>query len=553
MSPPPRHEAEDYLSSQGSHGGKKKHRGAISPLLVNSGPSRPLVTEKANKSAFLGGSLTVDKQHKGDTTRILSNKALPAAGLQPHGHRLLPSQALGGELVIPEQSAEGEQPSATGPETIRESPAVISLRRMSEAKEDIPASASSSSNNASRTVREAPESLFSTSNGECQSRKQSIDDFETPVSRQRRRSAAFRDGDRRRPKKNEGTAAIIGLEIPATITLRKATGLFHSVPTSLTASASLSQAAAEPQDEPVSLLNSPTLIKFDSRVWKDRHGSTSSQSHIRIRKPSGATAAGQELQACIPVLNGSRIIESRRPSLAEPAVTISREFPSPAVLVSPTKTPLPDDDFERRVSVVQIVSRKSLHQVIWHEGDASSSSESSEDPISPTGSESDRNKEVEMTPFDLLKDSDSKNEAGTPRSSSTTSKEQKPLLADTVTQEAANPKPILKARPEGQMLRWTWGTPADNLEDPTVAADSVPQLFVPAGNDGQPMNPESRLARRGSFVANGSAYLSLDFGRELGSRRSISVHPLSLPEGENEGAPLLESGGYVSRRVSCVE
>ncbi|KAL8715132.1 MAG: hypothetical protein Q9220_001089 [cf. Caloplaca sp. 1 TL-2023] len=582
MSPPPRHEAEDYLSSQALHGGKKKHhaRGPISPLAVSSGSSRPFVMERTNQSPFLGGNPPINKLHTSDTTRI-PQKAPSTARLQPQEHPLLPSQILGSQLAGREYPQEDGQPSAIAPVTTTESLAVISLRRMSEAIEETPASASSKSNKSPRTVREALEALFSTSNEESQSQKQSVDDLEPSVTR-RRRSAAFRDGDRRRrPNKNEGPAVVTGLEIPATITLRKATGLFHSVPTPLTNTPTMVQVATVAQDEPVSLPVTHTLIKFDSQVLKDSRSSTGHQDDNRIRKPSGAMVEGHELQSCTPVLNGSGIIESRRSSLVEPAVTISSILPSPALLVLPTKVSAPDRDHERRVSVVQIVSRKSLHQVIWYEGDTSSSSASSDDPISPTGSESSRIKAGEMNPCDLSQGSVSKNEASPFVGSSMTSETQiqMPLLENAVTEEADNHQPKLKARPEGQILRWSWGTPAGTSGDSPVPTEgeakelagtsdtrgwhdipisvastqSIPRLFVPDGDDDQSTSHDLGLARRGSFVANGSLYLSMDFGREHGSRRSISVHPLSLPEGGNEGVPLLNSGGYVSRRASYVE
>lgn len=529
MSPPPRHEAEDYLSLHASHSGKKKHhtRAPVSPLAVSD-----RIVQASMAKGYQG---TPDSQQRFRD------------GIRP-------------PIVLPAENSE--------------SPAVSSLRRLSEATKGKPV------DRTSLNVDEAPqpvfavlESFFTASNTNSSTRKNSVGDPTIPAHGLRRRSTAFRDGDRRRPSKSATKPTVPGLGIPATITLRKATGLFSF---DAGPKASMQSAVGESAAKIEDTLSSPTtctLAGFGPHLLDNPDQTLNPQIGAQSRKPSSVSTKGLEL---LRYVSASEMPSNRRQSLAETAVTIANIFPSPAILASPIKSAPPSNEIQRRLSVVQIQSRKSLHQVIWREDDASSGSGTSSDPVSPTGSLSIKIPEsIESSPAQR---SIASSKAGTRRNStlSCVMKQNTPLDAlskgdSSIAVHAA------VSHPEAQMIHWSWGATVDTpdgntgnidimkglggtyitqgprLEEKCLGtASALPQLCVPDEEEDTPISEGSGFVRRASFAIDPSSLASIGPGRELGSRRSISVQPISISRLGEDVAINAQRGSNAGRRFSRV-
>ncbi|KAI4097381.1 MAG: hypothetical protein L6R37_006817 [Teloschistes peruensis] len=534
MSPPPWHEGDDYLSLHGSHSGKKKHHSRTpgasrSSPLVDDGPSRhkPIVGESKNAS-------TSQSQFR--------------------GHDWPPT-------VLPVES--------------KESPAVLSLRRLSRDASDNVANAASTSDNVPKSLLKAVESIFTTKDAVPSSQKSSDGDFSPPMVGLRRSSTALWDGDRRRSSKSETKKALLGLGVPATIILRKATGMFPATaaPKDIT--------TGDPSDAKESRPGVPptcTLIGFGSRPLDGPERVLGEENEQKQRRMSTFSMKGHDLLASTSNSSTTGGLDSRQQSLAETAITVANMFPSAAILVSPAKSSPVTIESERRLSVVQIKSRKSVHQVIWREDDTSSSSATSLDPISPTDSLSAKDlQKVEDTP---PQNSVTASDTGTKLNLALPNCEEQGLPPDVLTQDDPQaPIPIVLPRRGDQMFGWSWGTNTQTSDthsndegtakgfpsvgenegmDHVCAASGmvsgVPQLFVPGDEDHNPThtNQAPYVSRRASFAMNPLSLMTTGAGRELGSRRSISVHPsllASMEEGDNLGQ---EHSSAISRRLSRV-
>lgn len=582
MSPPPRHEAEDYLNSHALHGGRKKHHAR--PAAV-SRFSEPVADTQALQS------VAVEQRHDGvplDSTSSTKNAGLIAGAAdsskpklserdnqtqQPQGWS--PSPRI--TTVSDDQTCldDIEQQSANLPAGTDESFAVLSLRRLSHHGHQS-ANEPSHTDKSWQPLRGMLETMFAPST--ATSRKRSIDDDATPHHQSlTRRSTAFREGDRRRPRKSEIAAATLGLEIPATITLRKATGLFQLGPGSRSPVGTGIEESVDAREGSISPPRACTLMGFDSSRAKNAETAEGEEENS-LRRSSTVPTQVHELLAATTEQGGSGKIDTRRQSLAETAVTVAQIFPSSAILTCPTKVSPPAVEMEARISVVQVKSRNSLHQIIWREDDTWSSSGISSVSLSPTRSTSAKRSEASDNSPVLRSITNSK--ANTPQSSSSTlNKEQNLALDPHSAAEESVPFNTAQARPEGQMLQWSWGVAEDAPYDPMDSSDAakashgppekrksatadrsfgvsspLPQLFVPdeAEAAAAARHPSRGISRRGSFAIDSASLASMTPEREAGNRRSISVSPLMLARLGDGRARDSRLGGHTSRRFSRV-
>lgn len=579
MSPPPRNEAEDYWTSHASHGSKKRylHRNSgalrLSPYIDDQVAQKSAA--ESRKGTVPATTTTAEKRGDFDDTSFILTKLFTAVDeTQGQGSSLpqLASTSMPGQAQL---EGNDQQPIAL-PQESHESPAMASLRRLSEAKSK-PSIGPSMAEEITDSLSGAIRSDFKPIETSPQTRKQSVGDPVAWNSNGRRRSSAFRDGHRRRPKKDEPKLAAPGLSIPASITLRKATGLFSvDAPNVSTADAQAEQSQKSPKDL-ASASTVSSLIAFNSRQFSDQERVEGSQSGNQPRKQSIISAQGLEFSVSTLSSSGWGTTDDQFDDWAAPAVTVADVYPPPAILTSATKTLSPNGSSERRVSVVQIRSRKSVHRIIWCEDDHSSSSDASSDHASPT----------ELTIGESA-DVPSSSENSPPRSATSNSQpssrqslkarlhEEEQFPPDVLVESAEKTPPkLIEPRPGGQMFKWTWGMhdemPMKAAEDeddtarPLITADryehegtmfassSVPQLMVP-DDDEEPTNAlhEANIERRGSFMLDPSAHANTGAGRELGSRRSISVHPLALAKFANYGANGDHDGSLAARRPSRV-
>ncbi|KAL8677454.1 MAG: hypothetical protein Q9186_006121 [Xanthomendoza sp. 1 TL-2023] len=581
MSPPPRHEAEDYLNSHTLHGGKKKHHarpGALSRFSESVGDTQvlqPFPVERLDEDANPKPALSTNKG---------SAVAAPGYAIKPK---------LSDAINQTEQGWPGWPPSPfvttiaddqrrydnTGrqpinlPDNFDESPAVESLRRLSQHGHHIN-NESAHTDKPWQPLRGMLESMFTSSDtGTSSSRKQSIEDQTAPQQGLRRRSTALHKGERRRPAENKTSTAIPGLEIPASITLRKATGLFQL---GAGAASTNGTATADPLDDREESMRTPatcTLIGFDSTHSRDTHSARGSEEETTIRKSSIVPPHVFDLLASTSEQKRSGKPESRRQSLAGTAITVARILPSPAILASPTGDPSPTIELDRRISVVQVKSRKSLHQIIWREDDTpSSSSGTSSDSLGPTRSGS--APLVESSENSPVQRSTANSKANTRENSILSLYKDQHLSHDAVVEAPEHvPSEVAKSRPGVQMLQWSWGVAEDAPYDPMDSSDaaksshgpqgnpqgskedssytfssSLPQLFVPDDDEAMMRHPSPGISRRASFVLDSSSLASMTLEREAGNRRSISITPLMLSRLGDGGTLDGRLGGPVGRR-----
>ncbi|KAL8721460.1 MAG: hypothetical protein Q9225_001872 [Loekoesia sp. 1 TL-2023] len=582
MSPPPRHETEDYWNSRSLHGNKKKHhtRGAgalrTSPLGGTGQSSQASIVEKYDKSLLPPVEATRSTEAEGAAGSLSPSKELKpsTAADTTEQQRWSPLYTVNPSSESQDQPKGNKFPGPVSQQDCSESPAAASLKLLSEVEAEKSKNDSLHSDGTKYSLGGALKSLLTTSDANPLTSKQPDVKAAASSTFSKRRSSALRDGDRRRPKKEDSKAPFSGLGIPATITLRKATGLFQ-------VSAGIEPPRDASAEETVSTgessLSSPTaftLIGFGSQQFDRQEQSKSSQEGVQIRKPSVVSTKGQELLLSMPSSKSSGMFDSRRRSVAEPAATVTNIFPSPAIIASPVTSSSPANGPESRFSVVQTKSRNSLHQVIWREDDTSSGSGTCSDHESPTDSvnlpETSENSPVHR--------SAPASNISSRQNSKITLLEEEEFAPDVLVKNKAE-SPVNPARPhpEGQMLQWSWGGTAggpfdltnsnlverdppgsNDKEDrlpgkaPPTGPSFVPRLLIPDDDELAPTPHEPGIARRGSFMVDSPSMTSMTAGRELGSRRSICLQPLTLSSLADLGAGENQNGDSTSRRLSRV-
>lgn len=437
------------------------------------------------------------------------------------------------------------------------SPAVTSLKRLSEVGIRGQSDGSPHALGLSHPLESTIEWFKPSSEAISKPHEHSADNQNTSRGTGRRRSSAFRNGDRRRPEKDIDKAAVSGLKLPATITLRKATGLFATNTISDATSDTVSDESPTSRHDS---LDSPTkcaLIAFDSQQFDDPVQITTPYYESQSRKNSVVSVKGLELGVKAPTANGPKTTSSWQQAGAAPVVTVADIYPSPAILASPIKTTSSTDHPERRYSVVKINSRKSVHRVIWCEDDGSCSSGASSVPVSPTAE----------TPAESVESiSPSENSPGRTLSASRVISRQnseRTLFVQhsfppnaLVENESNAPSSGTTFHPEGQIFQFLWdadkGSPKANpeLNKPFQSASQrrsqeeylpemvswVPRLMIPDNEEPTAASGEPTIVRRGSFMMDPSLRANIGAGREIGSRRSISVQPLMLSRLGIQGA-----------------
>ncbi|KAL8925405.1 MAG: hypothetical protein Q9208_003497 [Pyrenodesmia sp. 3 TL-2023] len=579
MSPPPRNETEDYWTSHASHASKKRHlhrnSGALrlSPFDIDDHVG-PRSTAEPRKAAVPTTTTTAEKRGDFDDTSSVLTKLFPTVNeTQRHSSSL--SQVAPTPMPGQAQLEGNDQQPIAVPDEGAESSAMASLRRLSEAGDRKPSIGPSMTQEIWDSLSGAIRSNSKPTETSPQIRKQSIGDRVVSHSNGRRRSSAFRDGHRRRPKKDEPKPAAPGLSIPASIVLRKATGLFSVDALNLsTTDAQAEQSPKLPKDL-ASASTVSLLIAFDSRQFSSQERVEGSQSENQPRKQSTVSAQGLQFSVSTPFSSGRGTMDDQVDDWAAPAVTVATVYPAPAILTSATKTSSPNGSSERRVSVVQIKSRKSTHRIIWCEDDHSSSSEASSDHANPTGISGGGQGNVPSSSENSLQSSPTFNSQPSSRQSLKAPLHEEEQFPPDVLVESGEytPPKLIEPRPGGQMFKWTWGLddemPVQAAEEendtarPLITVDKyehegtvfassyVPQLMVP-DDDEEPTTAlhEANIERKGSFMLDPSARANLGGGRELGSRRSISFYPLALGKLANYGASSDHDGSLAARRPS---
>ncbi|KAI4176377.1 MAG: hypothetical protein LQ343_001116 [Gyalolechia ehrenbergii] len=573
MSPPPRHETEDYWNSSSSHRKKKKHHNRAGSTLRSSQPGETGQSSRVSMAEQHGKDLLSSASRSREGAGA-EDSPLPPDEVNPSTAVETAEQQDWSPLAVAKVSSESQdqpechEPPATVPkDESMESPAFASLKRLSVAEAKNSKRGSLNAEETKISFTSAVKSLLATNDATSPPPEHSNGVLATSRSYARRRSSAFTDGNRRRPKKDDTKALLIGLSTPATIMLRKATGLLGLGPNT---ESLINATPGEAESTEESTLNSPTaftLVGFDSRQVADKEQSMRSQADFKISRRSTVLTTGHDIIPSITSSAFSEVVSSRPNNLAEPAITFTNTFPSATIMTSPVTSSAPIIGPDRQFSVMQIKSRNSLHQVIWREDNTSSNSGTSSEHPSPTAS---------VKPLDTSENSPTNKSAifsdvSTKLDSRVTLCKDDDLGPDPlVSLETDIPLNLARPRSESHMLQRSWGAGPNQgfSKDPDGTNDSanpsqsnyspfgppfIPQLLFSADEEASPLVHHGLGAtRRGSFMVNAPSPTNLAAGRELGSRRSISIQPLMLSSLPELGAAEDQSIDSTSRRLSRI-
>jgi len=408
MSPPPKHEADDYLNVHGHYNDGKKHhkrkdRKHYNPMEGSEKPRpdqiSPVLGPPTMSSAGSDCELCASGGHGSDLDSASESPLVK--GSEQLVVRTDTTALAGSMDVDPAQNRTWPRlRTLTGRDDGAESPAVNALRSLSQPQPKISEFESQKLRRMSSALANSFNFLKSkspTTNSAVTSRSISPKwDLTSGKRSTHKRSLAFRDSDRRRPTFREGKAAS-GRITPSSIILRKASnGNLATLPeSSMNALLSHEDENLRCSEAPASELlafysskTNETSILISSGFPSPGAQETSSDSE---RRPSKTT--------CPPSVHFPK---ARRQSvLAANTLTFTDVHIAPGTFtmdsrsrqqsLAVAKTP------PRRISVVQFRSRDSVHEIIWREDETTSgsslSSSSRTSPSPPRGGQSLRSAE----------------------------------------------------------------------------------------------------------------------------------------------------------------
>ncbi len=471
MSPPPRHEADDYMNVHGfdhDHHERKYPRRKTRKLYYTrqgseeSRPPPPSLkagpqTASSNGSGceICAAGISNDDDDKSPNTPL--TKSFGRSNLRTHLHE--PHKATEfkeGHI----QTSPALNPSITVVDE-PDSPAVSSLRSLSF---QIPTRSNSqglqrvstSLSNTFNLFRHNPRVSFAdvpphkaSKKGEEALRKSSAHS----------KSLAYRDIVRRRPSFTDCEGISHSLETPATITLRKASNVYAASPSTTSMSASLvcERDYTRPSDASASELlafySSPTLDKVPTLT--DLPTAESPEAPGSLKEPPTITFALEPQSSrrrSKSVSQSTNISNARRCSTpAEAALTFSDVHIAPgsfAIGPQSSKQPLIPTESKRRISTVQFRSRNSIHEVIWREDETMSDSSFT----ASSGTSQYTGHSFRSTPTPDSDESPIRGPAIEPN-------ETQPLLVEVPESMSFFPK-----MPDN-LFRWTWGMSSASVED----------------------------------------------------------------------------------------
>ena len=288
------------------------------------------------------------------------------------------------------------------------------------------------------------------------------------------KSLAYRDTNRRRPVSEDGKDGKDGKDVfrtlgtPATITLRKASNVFATSPittsmgVSMTREAEYKRVADAPASELLAFYSSLTLEK--SPTLTDLPSPESAEAPRSLMEPPTFTF---EMKAQ-SVRRGSKSVsqlsdnsDTRRCSMpAEAALTFADVHVAPGSFTVGPKSrnqSLVPKEFSRRISTVQFWSRNSVHEVIWREDETKSdSSLTASSRASQHGAHSFRS-----TPTPESEGSPTQVPAIEPK---------EPRESQAVLPKVSDSLSMFTNMPDN-LFRWTWGRPSASAEGTPRATD----------------------------------------------------------------------------------
>ena len=484
MSPPPRHEADDYMnvhvghnyhhqrkqprkSLRKIHDTRKGSEGRRPQRSLRSGPQT--ASSDASDCELSGANESDDDDDAGSNAPLV--KSLCSSNHRDLVHSPQNLIENGGVRV---QEALTLTPSLSVLDE-HDSPAVNALRSLSfyapvRSKSQGLQRVSTALANTFNLFRPTPAVSFADVPSHQASRKA---EEASRRSSAHSKSLAYRDINHRRPTFKDGKDVLQTLETPATITLRKASqgDVASPLKTSMGASLSREQECERAADAPAS-----ELLAFYSTSASEK-GATPSD----ISSPESAEASrSSRQQSAITLEVEAHSFRERSKSVAQcHDVSDARRCSTPAdatltfadVHVAPgsfangpkssKQSSLPAES-NRRISIVQFRSRNSVHEVIWREDDTTSGSSLT----ASSGGSQNAGHSFRSTP--------SSESRGSPtRERATKSKETKALLP-TVPESVS----IFTKVPD-HLFQWTWGKSSASAESTPRPADTKSDAIGP--------------------------------------------------------------------------
>ena len=484
MSPPPRHEADDYMNVHVSHNhhykrkqprknSRKTHdtkEGSEETRPQRSLRSGPQTTSSdANDCELSAANMSNSDDDSGSNAALVKR-------LGPFNHRNhVPGTHSSTENGGVRVQAPPTLTSSVGALDEHDSPAVDALRSL---KSQAPVRSKSQGLQRVSTAIANTFTLF---------RPNSAATFADDPSRQASRKAeeasrrssahskslAYRDINRRRPTLKDGKDVLQTLETPATITLRKASSVDVAGPlkTSMGASLSREQDCERAVDAPISELLAFYSSSASEKVPtpSDISSPKSAETPTSPRQPSAITFEAEaqyyrEISKSVSQCND--VSNARRCSTpAEATLTFADVHVVPGSFANGPKSSkqssLPAES-SRRISVVQFRSRNSVHEVIWREDDTASGS-------SLTASS--RGSQYAGCSFRSTPSSESR---GSPtRETAIKSKETKALLPAVPESESS-----FTQMPD-HLFQWTWAESPVSVEGTPCAVDTKSDTVGP--------------------------------------------------------------------------
>lgn len=396
MSPPPQHEADDYMNvhNTDNHHHKRKHPRRKTRKLYNTRegsegarpPQRSLRPgpQTANSNGS-GCELCAAEISDGDDAASNAPllRSLDPPNPRNHVQRPQNNTEYGGVLVQ-------TSPTLISPVTPvdePDSPAVNALRSLSF---QVPVRSNSQGLQRVSTALASTLNLFrpnpTVSFAAVPSHK--ISKKAEEISRRssaHSQSLAYRDINRRQPTFKDGGNVPRTLETPATITLRKASNVYAASPIKTSMGASLSReqeyerAADAPESELLAFYSTQGLEKGPTP--SDLSSPESAKAPRSLREQPTLTFEGESQSFRTRSKSVSQfnvISNARRCSMpAEATLTFADVHVAPGSFATGPKSrkqSLLPAEFNRRISTVQFRSRNSVHEVIWREDETTSDS-----------------------------------------------------------------------------------------------------------------------------------------------------------------------------------
>lgn len=484
MSPPPRHEADDYMNVHAGHNYHHKRKHPKNNLRKSHDTKEGSQGTRPQRSLRSGPQTA-----SSDASDCEPSAANKSDGDDDAGSKTSLVKSLGSsnhrDLVQSPQSFTGnggvrvqEGPTLTSSVSAldeHDSPAVNTLRSLSfhapvRSKSQGLQRVSTAFANTFNLFRPNPAVSFADVPSHQASKKA---EEASRRSSAHSKSLAYRDINHRRPTFEKGKDVLQTLETPATITLRKASKVDVASPlkTSMGASLSREQECERAVDAPAS-----ELLAFYSTSASEKGATpsdiSSSESAKAPRSPREQSAITLEVEAqsfrerSKSVAQCHDVSDARRCSTpAEATLTFADVHVAPGSFANEPKSSkqssLPAES-NRRISVVQFRSRNSVHEVIWREDDTTSGSSLT----ASSGGSQCAGHSFRSTP--------SSESRGSPtREPAIKSKEIKTLLP-------AVPESVsVFSKVPDHLFQWTWGKSSASAESTPRAVDTKSDAVGP--------------------------------------------------------------------------